>query len=106
MARRIGESRFCLSTGAVERRGMHLAAVAWRQEEGGARGYMNDQPIWLTFVVAFIIMNELLIGMAYMTYFERKVLAAMQDRLGPTRTGPKGLLLPIADGISSSEKRT
>ncbi len=60
---------------------------------------MNDQPIWLTFLVAFLIMNVLLIGMAYMTYFERKVLAAMQDRMGPTRTGPKGLLQPMADGI-------
>jgi len=60
---------------------------------------MADQPVWLTFLVAFIIMNVLLIGMAYMTYYERKVLAAMQDRMGPTRTGPKGLLQPIADGI-------
>lgn len=60
---------------------------------------MNDQPIWLDFTVAFVIMNVLLIGMAYMTYYERKVLAAMQDRMGPMRTGPKGLLQPIADGI-------
>src|SRR5918993_3622018 len=60
---------------------------------------MADQPIWLTFIVAFIIMNVLLVGMAYMTYFERKVMAAMQDRMGPTRTGPKGLLQPLADGI-------
>jgi NADH-quinone oxidoreductase subunit H len=58
-----------------------------------------NQPLWLTFIVAFILMNVLLVGMAYMTYFERKVLAAMQDRMGPTRTGPKGLLQPIADGI-------
>src|SRR3712207_6052465 len=58
-----------------------------------------DQPLWLTFLVAFIFMNVLLVGMAYMTWYERKVLAAMQDRMGPTRTGPKGLLQPIADGI-------
>jgi NADH-quinone oxidoreductase subunit H len=60
---------------------------------------MNDQPMWLTFLVAFIVMNVLLVSMAYMTYFERKVLAAMQDRMGPTRAGPKGILQPIADGI-------
>lgn len=60
---------------------------------------MGSEPLWLAFIVAFIIMNVLLIGMAYMTYYERKVLAAMQDRLGPTRTGPNGLLQPIADGI-------
>src|ERR687894_515951 len=58
-----------------------------------------DQPIWLTFIVAFIFMNVLLVGMAYMTWFERKVLARMQDRRGPTRTGPAGILQPIADGI-------
>jgi NADH-quinone oxidoreductase subunit H len=57
-----------------------------------------DEPIWLKFIVAFLIMNVLLVGMAYMTYFERKVIAAFQDRMGPTRTGPKGLLQPLADG--------
>ena len=58
-----------------------------------------DQPIWITFIVAFVILNVLLISMAYMTWFERKVLAAMQDRLGPTRTGWHGLGQPLADAV-------
>jgi NADH-quinone oxidoreductase subunit H len=58
-----------------------------------------DQPIWITFIVAFAIMNVLLVSMAYMTWFERKVLAAFQDRLGPTRTGWKGLGQPLADAV-------
>ena len=58
-----------------------------------------DQPIWITFIVAFVVLNVLLISMAYMTWFERKVLAAFQDRLGPTRTGWHGLGQPLADAV-------
>jgi NADH-quinone oxidoreductase subunit H len=57
------------------------------------------EPIWVACIVAFIILNVLLISMAYMTWFERKVLAAMQDRLGPTRSGPHGLFQPLADAV-------
>lgn len=60
---------------------------------------MVDQPIWITFIVAFVVLNVLLISMAYTTWYERKVLAYMQDRVGPTRTGPHGLLQPIADAV-------
>jgi NADH-quinone oxidoreductase subunit H len=60
---------------------------------------MSDQPLWISFIVGFIVLNVLLIGMAYMTWAERKVMAVMQDRIGPNRTGPFGLLQPFADGI-------
>ena len=36
---------------------------------------------------------------AYSTYFERKLAGWIQDRIGPDRAGPFGLLQPIADGL-------
>ena len=48
-------------------------------------------------IVAIIV--PVIIGMAYLTYAERKVLAAMQLRQGPMTVGPFGLLQPLADGI-------
>ncbi|MGA9532554.1 MAG: NADH-quinone oxidoreductase subunit NuoH [Anaerolineales bacterium] len=41
----------------------------------------------------------LLTGFAYLTLFERRVLAKIQTRIGPNRVGPFGLLQPVADGI-------
>ncbi len=35
----------------------------------------------------------------YSTYAERKVAAFLQDRLGPDRAGPFGILQPLADGV-------
>lgn len=60
---------------------------------------MNGASFISSYIVAFIVLNVMLGAMAYMTYFERKVLARLQDRVGPNRTGPAGLLQPIADGV-------
>jgi len=53
-----------------------------------------------------LIIVPLLIAVAYLTYAERKVIAAMQMRKGPNVTGPLGLLQPIADAVKLIFKET
>jgi NADH-quinone oxidoreductase subunit H len=60
----------------------------------------------LTFIEALALLVPLLIGVAYLTYAERKVLAAMQLRKGPNVVGPFGLLQPFADALKMIMKET
>jgi len=63
-------------------------------------------PLWATLVKAILLALVLLGCFAYMTLVERRILARMQHRIGPNRTGPFGLLQPISDAIKSIFKET
>src|SRR3954471_19634380 len=67
-------------------------------------GYAWPTIIIVLQVIAIVI--PLLVAIAYLTYAERKVLAAMQLRQGPNIVGPFGLLQPMADGLKLFGKET
>ncbi|MGI9461006.1 MAG: NADH-quinone oxidoreductase subunit NuoH [Alphaproteobacteria bacterium] len=79
---------------------------------------LSDNDFWLNggaaaiayFVVTVLavvaIIVPLLLAVAYMTYAERKVLGAMQRRMGPNVVGPLGLFQPFADGLKLLLKET
>jgi NADH-quinone oxidoreductase subunit H len=53
----------------------------------------------ITLVKILLLLFIVLTVNAYLTWFERKVVAHMQSRWGPHRVGPHGLLQPLADGV-------
>ena len=60
----------------------------------------------MTLVIVSIIKSValvllLLLGFAYLTYYERKMLSRFHVRIGPNRAGPFGLLQPIADAVKA-----
>jgi NADH-quinone oxidoreductase subunit H len=79
-----------------------------------AQGRACMAELWLSYgistvllvveIVALIVV--LLLAVAYLTFAERKVLAAAQLRKGPNVVGPFGLLQPIADGLKLLMKET
>ena len=55
---------------------------------------------FLQFVVTFVVaFGFVLTSATFLSYVDRKVLALVQDRLGPYHTGPQGLLQPVADVV-------
>jgi len=60
-------------------------------------------PIWLyiltSVIKSIVVLVALLTSIAYTVWLERKVVGHMQNRWGPTRVGPFGLLQPAADGL-------
>jgi NADH-quinone oxidoreductase subunit H len=60
---------------------------------------MDWQALLITVVKVVIVLFVVVTAVAYCVWFERRLLAVIQKRLGPNRVGPFGLLQPAADAI-------
>ena len=68
------------------------------------RADFSDTPWWLHLVKALLIFVFLLVNTLIVIWFERRVIGRMQQRPGPNRTGPFGLLQTLADGVKLALK--
>ncbi|WP_018505168.1 NADH-quinone oxidoreductase subunit NuoH [Parafrankia discariae] len=60
---------------------------------------LTDDPFWLILIKAVAVFAFLLVMTLFSIVFERKVVAKMQQRVGPNRHGPRGWLQSLADGV-------
>ena len=64
----------------------------------------SDTPWWLALIKAVVVFVFLLVSTLLVIWFERRVIGRMQQRPGPNRNGPFGLLQTLADGAKSMLK--
>jgi NADH-quinone oxidoreductase subunit H len=61
--------------------------------------YLISFAFLIVMIKIIVVFGGVMGALAYLTWLERKVMARVQMRPGPTRVGPFGLLQPIADGL-------
>src|ERR1044071_2727672 len=61
--------------------------------------YLISSAFLIVMIKIIVVFGGVMGALAYLTWIERKVMARVQMRPGPTRVGPFGLLQPIADGL-------
>src|SRR5918912_2413401 len=64
----------------------------------------GDEPVWITLIKVLGVFVFLVVMTLFSIVFERKVVGRMQNRIGPNRTGPWGILQSLADGVKLAFK--
>ena len=65
---------------------------------------LGNDPLWISIIKAVVIFGFLVVTVLLTIWAERRIVARMQQRLGPNRVGPGGVLQGLADGIKLALK--
>ena len=92
-----------VSLAAGAQNGVHAIAPSLASADNPIADF-SDTPWWLSLIKALLVFVFLLINTLLVIWFERRVIGRMQQRPGPNRTGPFGLLQTLADGLKLAFK--
>ncbi|MCP2165918.1 NADH-quinone oxidoreductase subunit NuoH [Goodfellowiella coeruleoviolacea] len=80
------------------------AVLAQAQQRLSNAELLADDPLWLTLIKVVVLFIVVMLTLALLVWAERRVLGRLQNRPGPNRAGPFGMLQSIADALKLSLK--